>query len=297
MELGFNEIMIFNETLCLQIRSETLKKRIADGKNPEKMVVKQAMLFKIRDEQLTNKEAEKEVREERKRLKTEYGENTRKTKGILKMLNTEAQKKRAEKREKYRLKIQTLKKNHKLDEEEKISRVPLELVDYTAAKVFSREEFDEIEEPEISIVTVGDITMTEEENMILKKNPKFALLENLKLEDLELDFELSYGKYRYQLHRELREKRDKEREKEKTGIGDMEDEETPEEKQRQETEEAECRQVFNPLDKTYDARKLRVTDMQINTRVTLPKGLPSHHEAWVEVRRAKYEQVCTKYIK
>ena len=51
------------------------------------------------------------------------------------------------------------------------------------------------------------------------------------------------------------------------------------------------------MDKSYDARKLRVTDMQINTRVTLPKGLPSHHEAWVEVRRSKNEQVCTDYIK
>ena len=36
--------------------------------------------------------------------------------------------------------------------------------------------------------------------------------------------------------------------------------------------------------------------MQINTRVTLPKGLPSNHEAWIEVIRSKYDQVCRKYI-
>ena len=84
MELGFNEIMIFNETLCLQIRSETLKKRITDGKNPDRKVVKEAMLFKLRDEQWTNKEAEKEVKEERRMIKEEYGDNSRKTRGILK---------------------------------------------------------------------------------------------------------------------------------------------------------------------------------------------------------------------
>ena len=39
-----------------------------------------------------------------------------------------------------------------------------------------------------------------------------------------------------------------------------------------------------------------MTDLQINTRVTLPKGLPSHHEAWLEVRRSKYDQVFRDYI-
>ena len=90
MELGFNELMIFNETLCLQIRSETLKRRIADGKTPETKVVREAMLFKTRDEQWTNKEADREVKEQRREIKKEFGDNTRKTRGILKMLNSEA---------------------------------------------------------------------------------------------------------------------------------------------------------------------------------------------------------------
>ena len=64
MNLGFNELMIFNETLCLQIRSETLKKQIAEGKNPESKVVQEAMAFKLRDEQFTNIEAEKLVNEQ-----------------------------------------------------------------------------------------------------------------------------------------------------------------------------------------------------------------------------------------
>ena len=51
--------------------------------------------------------------------------------------------------------------------------------------------------------------------MVLKKHPKFALLENLKIEDLELDFELSFGKYRYQLQREIREKKELDKEREK----------------------------------------------------------------------------------
>ena len=86
-----------------------------------------------------------------------------------------------------------------------------------------------------------------------------------------------------------------EKEKEKVGLGDTE-EKTPEERQQAETQEAETRQVYNPVEKTYDARKLKATDLEINTRVTIPKGLPESHEAWLEVRRTKYEQVCNKYI-
>ena len=190
-------------------------------------------------------------------------------------------------------KIMTIKKNNMIDEELKTNKVPPELTEYAHAKVFSKVSYDEIEGPEIEIMTVGDVEMSKEEIMVLRKHPKFALLENLKLEDLELHFELSFGKYRYQIQKELR---DKKNEQEKTGIGDEVEEKTAEEMEKQETDEAETRRVFNPMDKSYDARKLRVTDLEINTRVTLPKGLPSNHEAWIEVRREKYAQVCTEYI-
>ena len=136
MNLGFNELEHFNEALHLQIRSETLKRRISDGKFPEKKVVREAMLFKTRDEELTNKELEKEMRNMRKCIKTEYGGNTRRTKSIMRKLNNGAHETRLETREKYREKIKTLKRKHLIDEEEKISRVPPELKHYEPASVF-----------------------------------------------------------------------------------------------------------------------------------------------------------------
>ena len=267
MNLGFNELECFNEALHLQIRSETLKRRISEGKNPEKKVVREAMLFKHRDEELTNKEIEKEMREERKKIKTEYGGNSRRTKSILRKLNKVATDLRLETREKYREKIETIKRKHWIDDEEKTSRVPPELTKYGEANIFSKEKFDRIEEPEIVIAKIGDICLSKEENMVLQKHPKFALLENLKIEDLELDFELSFGKYRYQRQKEIREKKEMEKEKKMGSYKDRErDDKTPEERQEEETQEAETRQVYNPMEKTYDARKLKVTDLQINTR-------------------------------
>ena len=77
-----------------------------------------------------------------------------------------------------------------IDEELKTNKVPPELTEYAQAKVFSKVSYDEIKAPEIMIMTVGEVQMTEEESQVLRKHPKFALLENVKLEDLELDFEV-----------------------------------------------------------------------------------------------------------
>ena len=166
--------------------------------------------------------------------------------------------------------------------------------EYERANIFSKEKFDKIEETEIEIAVIGEIELTEEEKSVLKKHPKFALLDNLTMEKLELEFELGFGKYRYQIQREIKERKEKEKEMGESEI--MREEKTPEEKEEAEAKEAELRQVFDPINRVYDPTKLRVTDLQINTRVTLPKGLPSHHEAWLEVRRTKYEEVTRQYL-
>ena len=151
LNLGFNELENFNEALHLQIHSETLKRRIENGNNPEKKVVREAMLLKIRDEELTNKEVEVEAREKRRDLKMAFGENTRRSRGIMKILNAGAQETRKELREIYREKIKTLKRKHHVDEEERINIVPKEIKEYEKADIFSKEKYDQIENTDIDI--------------------------------------------------------------------------------------------------------------------------------------------------
>jgi hypothetical protein len=55
--------------------------------------------------------------------------------------------------------------------------------------------------------------------------------------------------------------------------------------EKMEAEEAKSRQVFDPIEKTFDYRKKRVTDLTENSRVTLPKPLPISEEAGMETRR------------
>ena len=54
------------------------------------------MLFKTRDEQCTNRETNTEMQNERRSIKAAHGENSRKTRGISKILNTAAQGERSE---------------------------------------------------------------------------------------------------------------------------------------------------------------------------------------------------------
>ena len=51
------------------------------------------------------------------------------------------------------------------------------------------------------------------------------------------------------------------------------------EEERNEEEEAKKRQTFDPINKVYDDRKRRVTDLQECSRVTLPKPLLVTDEA------------------
>ena len=105
--------------------------------------------------------------------------------------------------EKYRQKIKTLKEKHLVDKDEKTNIVPPELIDYQDAKIFSKDKFNNIETDDITIVRVGEFVVSREKELIIKKHPKFALLENLKIEELELDFELGFGKYRYTVNGEI----------------------------------------------------------------------------------------------
>ena len=53
--------------------------------------------------------------------------------------------------------------------------------------------------------------------------------------------------------------------------------------------------VFDPETRTYDARKMKVTNLRENTRITLPRPLNPIHEAMIEVRRKEYNRVFDEY--
>ena len=105
-------------------------------------------------------------------------------------------------------------------------------------------------------------------------HPNFSIMEDLKEGKLEFEQELSYAKLRIQIKKELDERVEDEVEL------------TQEEEDKIEEIEATSRMTFDPINKIFDDRKRRVTDLDECSRVTLPKSLPTKEENLIEIRRS-----------
>ena len=149
---------------------------------------------------------------------------------------------------------------------------------------------------EIKVVKYGDVETNEDEDAVLRLHPKMAIPRRLPEGYMAVNQDLGYTKIRWQLMKEgeedgeITEKRRKtETETEEEKIIRMRKEEN------NEIEEARTRQVYNPENKSYDERKMRVTDMQECTRIHLPKPLDVKREAEIELRRDIHRKVCETY--
>ena len=163
--------------------------------------------------------------------------------------------------------------------------VPKGLEEYKDAKVFTREKFESIKEDEIERTKIGDVETSEAEDSVLKLQPKFAVLRKLENVEMETELEMGCGKGKYQLLAEINEKLENEEEEEP-------DEET---REKMEEEEARSRQVYKPLEKTFDYRLKRTTDLKENSRVMLPKPLPTSEEAGMDTRRRTHMSTFNNY--
>jgi hypothetical protein len=137
---------------------------------------------------------------------------------------------------------------------------------------------------------VGKVKITDNKREILRLHTKFSLLDTLTPENLDWDRELGFGKARYELSRENEEKIEDE-------ITGTNEELTSEQREIMEKTQALARQVFDPGEKVFDLRKQRVTDMEDNSRVSLPRPLTSGDEANIEMRRNVYKKLEADYVR
>ena len=279
LDIGFKEVEDYAADLRMKFRSKTLQGDIKS----ERKVVTEAMRTKLRDEKLYHGELTRERNQWRRAIKDLLGESSKTTRSVIKYLRGEAKGEKTRYKEKYDEKLKHLKKKFKKTDESKLDDVPKDLLDYEDLRIFSEKMFKTIEKEEIEITCIGEVRLSKEEKEILRLQPKFALLKNLDEDDLEWDRELGFGKLRYELGRENDEELEDEIEM------------TEEEAQKLESLENKTRQVFDPETKTFDFRKQRVTDIEDNVRVTLPKPLKPPDEAAIEMRREIYRKLEADY--
>ena len=108
-------------------------------------------------------------------------------------------------------------------------------------------------------------------------DPKFAILNVLSFEDFDLETECCITKMKW------------------NRMSGSDGDEDEEEREENEIEEAESREVYNPIMKTFDMQKQRVTDLDHNAYVILPKPQSVDYEAQLEMRRQKYRETFNEY--
>ena len=279
-KVGLADVEEFSLDLGDKCRAEVKSKSKVEWK-----VVRVAMESKLVDARRTDKKLKSEQNILRRKIYRKTGDDSRKSKKMIRILKNHARQKKQELKIKYKKKVEHLKKKYRQDEEDKIDEIPAGMEGLEELSIFDRKKFEKIKTTEIEIMTLGDVELTDNERKILGLHPKFSVVQKLPKDALDLDIELSNAKLRMQLKKEYDEKVD----------GEEEIEITDEEQERLDELDAQCRQIFDPVEKVYDNRKRRVTDLKECSRVTLPKPLKEKDEALIEIRRGVIGKIYDEY--
>ena len=291
MDLGVAEVEELGINIRSKFKSAFFKNKVQQGNMVDKEAVKSLMILKLRDEKKYLSELLRDQKEMRKRIEIELNKNSRPARNLLREFRMESAKTRKECRVKYEGKIQHLKRKYRDSDEEEERKVPPDMEDLMELTVFDKEKYSKLVMQSYEVKVIGDVQLEENEKLVLKLHPKFAILPRLLAGGLDVDEELANSKLRMQLRKEMEEKKAQKDAFENivvTGV-DME------EKIKEIEEEAKGRQVFDPVEKRYDERKRRVTDLKECNRVTLPKPLPATEEAKIEIRREVHRDIYDKY--
>ena len=276
-KLGFNEIQQFGLGLKYSLKSEKMQD---SSEKPVQKVIHAAMEVKKRDEIQHVREMKREREERKKWLAKRHHPKTKPYKRIIQYLRQEAENAKEIQNRKYWNKIRHLEEKYRIEKDEE--KIPAGMEKLSHLTVFSDERYEKIEKNEIEVPVIGEVELTAEEKMILRKNPKFALPEKLLEDTMREDMEKAYSLMRMEL-------------KDEEDTDEIRTEEEEEKEQKMREEEAKTRQIFCPIEQKYDERNRRVTDLVECNRVTLPKPIRIEREAQIETRRTLHERIYQEY--
>ena len=289
--IGLAEVEEFGLNIQKKLKSFQYKNKIREGEVITKEMVKTVMELKLKDEKKYLRELLKTQKRMQLEIERKAKKNSRPARRALREFREKANIAREEHRKKYKEKIKHLNNKYRESTDEMIRIIPTDMEELRDLRVFNPERYNEMKEEEYEVKIIGDVKLNENEMKILKLHPKFAILPRLVEGGLDLDEELANSKLRMQIHKEY----DERKEKNELGL------DLPVEDDKAKIEEieleAKSRQVFNPMEKTYDERKRRVTDLRECNRVTLPKPLPEIEEAKIEIRRGLHTEIFNNYRK
>ena len=145
------------------------------------------------------------------------------------------------------------------------------------------------------MTTLNGLELEDDEKLILKMNPKFAVMRRLDSEVIENDIEVGFSKARFEVKKFERNKLEADIEYENADGKKAKIEKGIEKEKEDEIMEAMERQVFNPKEKTFDYSKRRTTDLKENGFIHLPKAISPRLESELELIRKIVMEEFHKY--
>ena len=290
--VGVAEVEELGANIHSKFKSNSFLSRVNDGEIVSKEAIKQIMILKLRDERKHLRDLMRKKKMLREKIEKDMKKNSRPSRRLLQEFRNQSAKVRIEHREKYRQKVEHLKRKYRDSKEELSRKIPEDLTALGGLRIFDPSRYEEIEKEEYDIKIIGDVEINEKELQVLKLHPKFAIPQRLHRGGLDVEEELANSKLRMTVSKELEEKK---KAKEHPRVQLVEEITSADDKIEEIEMEAKTRQVFNPIEKEYDERKRRVTDLRECTRVTLPKPLPAAEEAKIELRRNIHTEIFEKF--
>ena len=258
------------------------------------------MDVKLKDEKKNYRRLVRNREDMRKLIKKECENNDKKYLTFMRKIRRETNDRKRELVEKYKKKIEHLGEIRKKEEEKRKYKVevPEEIKIFKDCVIFDEAKFSAMRKAEIGNLTIGKVKIDDDERAALSLPPNFAILKFLDEEEQERDIELGLSKLRLEA-RNIEEKNklgniEYEASEGKRIRLDCEIESREKEKER-ELYEAKERQIFNPIEKTFDFSKRRVTDMKECSKIHLPKPLKANEEGELEMIREVLMNEFKKY--
>ena len=274
------------------------KKQRRTDKDIDRGTANSAMDKKIRDMRLTAEKHKRQIKNIKNKMLvvgTEY--KLRKSIKLAKKKNTTHKEK---KERKYKKKLE----HYRLVQCENIfenglkkkfhsTKVPRRLIDYAELCIFKTPKDLPEKEPSLGpYVCDPSIKLSEEEIMILNKDPKFSLMEDIN--DVDFRIELEKMLYKHRIN-ENGKKRINKSQKDKIKTFHSEKDNDKDLDKWALWKDCKHRYIYDPFKKDINFNWRRVTDYKMNKRIMLPKALDPEAEFQCETRRRKFWSVFNKY--
>ena len=271
-------------------------------KTIDSRVTKNAMRSKIRDSVETLRLKHMAKARSIKRYLEENGNKKYKLRKALRCIKSKQQntiRKRAQKDERKIIHLEKVMEDVKMsygsgkikNKQMCPSRVPDRLKDYHDLCIF-RTSKDLPRKQEIvgPYLCHPDIALSVGERKLLSHSPKFSLMQQVDRVEFDTEIERGLCKHRFNEH-SMNLQRKKKNDIEANGHQNNNDmTKASDDELLKKIWEAEAhRYVYNPFDKEIDFSRRRPTDYKLNSRINLPKPLPTDDEFQCEVRKRLYK--------